>query len=66
MEKQYKRQTREVPDEVKHKISTSLKGVRKSPEHCQHISRGLEDYWKKIPSTKNSDGKNPIESGDVV
>ena len=66
MEKQYKRQSREVPEEVKQKISTSLKGVRKSPEHCRHISAGLADYWAKIPSGKNLEGKNPIENGDVV
>ena len=65
MEKQYKRQTREVPEEVKNKISASLRGVKKSPEHCQHISRGLEDYWRKIP-VKDDGGKNQIESGDVV
>ena len=66
MEKQYKRKTREVPDEVKTKISASLRGIRKSPEHCRHISKGLADYWKKIPSGKDDGGKNPIESGDVV
>ena len=66
MEKQYKRKTREVPDEVKTKISASLRGIKKSPEHCQHISAGLADYWAKIPSGKNLEGKNPIENGDVV
>ena len=64
MEKVYKRTSREVPEEVKQKISASLKGIRKSPEHCQHISKGLEDYWRKIPV--RDDGNNPIESGDVV
>lgn len=66
MEKQYKRLTREVPEAVKNKISASLRGVKKSPEHCQHISKGLADYWAKIPSGKNMDGKNPIENGDIV
>ena len=38
--KQYKRQTREVPQEVRDKISASLKGRKKSIQHCQAISDG--------------------------
>ena len=51
--RQYKRQTREVPQEVRDKISASLKGVKKTPEHCRNISKGLKadtgGYWSHIP-----------------
>lgn len=51
--KQYKRQTREVPQNVRDKISASLRGRKKSAEHCQAISDGLKaetgGYWSKIP-----------------
>ena len=53
--KQYKRQTREVPQEVRDKISASLKGRKKSIQHCQAISDGLKassgGYWSHIPKT---------------
>lgn len=51
--KQYKRQTREVPQAVRDKISASLRGVKKTPEHCANISKGLRadtgGYWSRIP-----------------
>lgn len=53
--KQYKRKTREVPQEVRDKISASLRGVKKTPEHCKHISDSLKaetgGYWSRIPKT---------------
>lgn len=52
-EKEYKRKTREVPQAVRDKISASLKGREKSPEHCKHISDSLRadtgGYWSRIP-----------------
>ena len=51
--RQYKRQTREVPQEVRDKISASLKGVKKSPEHCRNISNGLSGYWSHIPKSND-------------
>ena len=55
--RQYKRQTREVPQEVRDKISASLKGVKKTPEHCRNISNGLKaetgGYWSHIPKSND-------------
>ena len=50
MDKVYKREFRECPDEVKKKISASLRGRTKSESHKQNISQGLKDYWKEVPS----------------
>ena len=49
----YKRKQRSMSDITKHKISTSLKGRRKSFQHCQNISKGLEGYWAQIPTHNN-------------
>lgn len=46
--KNYKRQTREMPDAVKQKISASLRGRSKSYTHTQNISAGLKRYWQQI------------------
>ena len=46
--KNYKRQTREMPDAVKQKISASLRGRSKSYTHTQNISAGLKRYWEQI------------------
>lgn len=48
--KNYKRKTREMPDAVKQKISSALRGRKKSFTHVQNISKGLkEKYWSQIP-----------------
>lgn len=61
MEKEYKRKTREVPQAVRDKISASLLGRKKNPEHCKHISDALRaetgGYWSKIPKATNGDGQ---------
>lgn len=46
---EYKRKQRGLSDITKKKISTALKGRRKSFQHCQNISKGLEGYWQQIP-----------------
>ena len=60
--KQYKRQTREVPQNVRDMISASLRGRAKSAEHCRAISDGLKaetgGYWSKIPKSDESDSSN--------
>lgn len=48
---------RELDDEVKQKISQSLKGRTKSLSHRENISNGLRDYWKKIPNRPNENNK---------
>ena len=46
---EYKRKQRALSDVTKQKISSSLKGRRKSLSHCTNISKGLENYWQQIP-----------------
>lgn len=58
--KQYKRQTREMPDQTKQKISQSLTGRRKSPTHVNNISQGLKNYWSQIPKSDESDTSNDV------
>ena len=64
MEQQYKRKTREVPEIVRQRISASLRGRKKSPQHCQAISDGLKaetgGYWSKIPSKQTSSDATSI------
>lgn len=61
--KQYKRQTREMPQQVRDKISASLAGRKKTPEHCANISKGLRSdtggYWSHIP--KVSDDNTTVD-----
>ena len=65
--KQYKRQTREVPKIVRDKISASLRGRKKSAEHCRAISDGLKaetgGYWSRIPPKQTSDDDVPPQNG---
>lgn len=44
-----KREYRELPSEVKEKISTSMIGKPKSEAHKQAISKALKEYWKSVP-----------------
>ena len=51
--KQYKRQTRQMPDATKQKISAALRGRKKSVSHCQSISDGLKRMWMQIGTNDN-------------
>lgn len=53
---QYKRTQRAMPDETKQKISTALKGRKKSFSHKLHISKGMEKYWSQIPPSVSDSG----------
>ena len=55
MEKNYKRQYRECPVEVRQKISAKMKGRKKSDMTKQRISMGMKDYWKGVPSMSGND-----------
>lgn len=55
---EYKRKQRLMSDTTKQKISASLKSRRKSFQHCQNISKGLENYWQQIPQQNNGDTTN--------
>jgi hypothetical protein len=52
---EYKRKQRSMNDITKQKISASLKGRKKSFQHCQNISKGLEGYWQQIPQQQSTD-----------
>lgn len=54
VDKNYKRQYRELDDETKQKISQSLRGRSKSYSHAQNISKGLKNYWQNVPSKNKS------------
>lgn len=53
--KQYKRQTRQMSDVTKQKISAALRGRKKSVTHCKSISDGLKRMWQQIPKGNNRD-----------
>lgn len=59
-DKDYRRKTREVPQEVRNNIAAKLRGRKKTPEHCRNISSGLRSYWSKIPKA-SSNGTTTIE-----
>ena len=54
----YKRKQRALSDVTKQKISSSLKGRRKSLSHCTNISKGLENYWQQIPQQNTGTTSN--------
>lgn len=56
MTNQYKRQYRELDDEVKEKISNSSRNKPKSAEHKMHISQGMQEYWKTVPNKYQASG----------
>lgn len=49
MNNNYKRQYRELDDDVKMKISNSSRNKSKSEEHKEHISQGMVKYWQTVP-----------------
>ena len=55
---EYKRKQRALSDITKQKISSKLKGRRKSLSHCQNISKGLEQYWSQIEPQKMDNSTN--------
>ena len=46
--KNYKRQTRQMPERTKQLISHKLKGRKKSPQHIERISMGMQNYWTTL------------------
>ncbi len=44
-----------MDDSTKQKISQKMKGKPKSFSHKQHISQGMKDYWREVPSRNNHD-----------
>lgn len=71
MEKQYKRTSRSVPQEVRTKIANTLRGVKKSDATKAAISNGMKKYWSddsNFPDDIRHEGTGNgfIETGDVV
>ncbi len=58
---EYKRQYRDLPDEVKQKISASTKGRAKSYDHKLHISQGMKKYWSSVPKKVQDLENNDVE-----
>ena len=55
--KNYKRQTRQMPERTKQLISQKLKGRKKSPQHIERISMGMKKAWSQI-GQENTDSTN--------
>ncbi len=45
-----KREYRELSDMTKAKISQTMRGRSKSFTHKENISKGLKNYWEKVPN----------------
>lgn len=52
--KQYKRQYRQLSDEVKNKISNSAKNKPKSEIHKKHIQQSMLRYWSTVENKPDS------------
>jgi hypothetical protein len=50
----YKRQTRQMPERTKQLISQKLKGRKKSPQHIERISTGMQNFWKTVKDSDES------------
>ena len=55
----YKRQYRQIDDETKMKISLTSRNKPKSELHKQHISQGMEEYWRTVPN-RPDDNDNAV------
>ena len=52
--KNYKRQYRQLSDEVKNRIRTSTKNKPKSEEHKRRIQQSMLRYWQTVPNKPDS------------
>lgn len=48
-----KRKNRQLNEEIKLKISASMKGKQKTEQHKKAISDALKKYWESIPNENN-------------
>jgi hypothetical protein len=60
MEQKYKRQYRQLSDEVKQKISQATANRPKSADHKAHISQAMKKYWEGVPNRPDSDTTTDI------
>ena len=54
LNKNYKRQTRQLSDRQKQLISQKLKGRKKSPQHIERIRTGMQNFWKTVKDSDES------------
>ena len=72
MEKQYKRTSRSVPQDVRTKIGNSLRGRKREESEKTAISNGLRKYWQDDANFPDDTprhegtGRGWVESGDIV
>ena len=52
--KNYKRQTRQMPERTKQLISQKLKGRKKPIQHIEKIRTGMQNYWKSVKDDNDS------------
>ena len=52
--KNYKRQYRQLSDEVKNRIRTSTRNKPKSEEHKRRIQQSMLRYWQTVPNKPES------------
>ena len=66
--KNYTRQYRQLSDEVRAKISQSVKNKPKSEIHKQHLSQSMLRYWRTVQNKPDSlsmdDYLNPNNNDD--
>lgn len=61
----YKRQHRELSQETKKKISVANKRP-KTAIHKMHISQAMQEYWKTVPSRKDSEDTTTYQEGGII
>lgn len=59
-QKQYKRQYRQLSQQVKDKISQSLRGKPKTSAHAAAISAGLKIYWDGVENKPSTDDNSVL------
>lgn len=69
--KQYKRQTRQMPQATRDKIAAAMRGRKLSDETKKRISNGQRKAWAQIPHQKDvadlwptNDNENESEQGN--
>ena len=49
----YKRQYRQLDDDVKQRISASTRNRPKTEQHKEHIRQGMLQYWQTVPDKED-------------
>lgn len=62
--KKYKRQYRQLSDETKNKISTSVKNKPKSEIHKRHIQQSMLRYWSTVENKPKDLSMNDYLKGN--